>query len=44
MDPGAALFHDARFWRVDTVQPAHSQAAEGRLVLSPTTNEAKPAH
>jgi hypothetical protein len=41
-EPGEVLFYDAQFWRVETVEPAHSREADGRLIVSPTTDEAHP--
>lgn len=38
-EPGAVLFYDAHFWRVDAMEPAHSREADGRLILSPTADE-----
>lgn len=41
-EPGAVLFYAAHFWRVDAIEPAHSREADGRLIVSLTTDEAKP--
>jgi hypothetical protein len=41
-DIGEVLFHQGNFWRVDEIQPAQSAKADGRLVVSLTTDEPKP--
>lgn len=39
---GEVLFHNGHFWRVDAIEPAQSQTADGRLIVSQTTGEPKP--
>lgn len=40
---GEVIFYKGSFWRVNAIEPATSQEAEGRLVVSPTTDEPRPA-
>jgi hypothetical protein len=42
VEPGAVLFHNGHFWRVDAVEPAHAGEADSRLILSLTTDEPEP--
>lgn len=39
---GQVLFYDGHFWRVDAIEPARSGKADARLIVSLTTNAAKP--
>ena len=39
---GEILFHRGSFWRVDAIEPAQSQKAEGRLFVSLTTDAPNP--
>jgi hypothetical protein len=39
---GEVLFHKGHFWRVDAIEPAQSGEADGRLIVSLTTEEPKP--
>jgi hypothetical protein len=39
VEPGVVLFHQGSFWRVDAIEPAQSDEAEGRLLVSRTTDE-----
>jgi len=39
---GEVIFFQASFWRVDAIEAAQSQEADGRLVVSRTTDEPKP--
>ena len=39
---GDVLFHQGRFWRVDAIEQARSAEADGRLIVSPTTNVGEP--
>lgn len=41
-EPGEVLFYDAQFWRVDAIEPAHSREADGRLIVTPTTDVPQP--
>jgi hypothetical protein len=36
---GAVLFYQGRFWRVDAIEPARSREADGRLIVTLTTDE-----
>jgi hypothetical protein len=36
---GEVLFHQGRFWRVDAIEAAQSREAEGRLIVTLTTDE-----
>jgi hypothetical protein len=38
---GEVIFHEGHFWRVDAIEPARSGEADGRLIVSPTTDEPK---
>lgn len=38
---GEVLFHQGHFWRVDAIEPAQSRKADGRLIVSPTTDAPK---
>jgi hypothetical protein len=40
---GEVLFYQGHFWRVDAIEPAQSGEAEGRLIVSLTTDEPKPS-
>lgn len=40
-EPGVVLFHKGSFWHVDAVEPSQSPEADGRLVVSRTTDEPK---
>ena len=39
---GEVIFYQGSFWRVDAIEAAASQEADGRLVVSRTTDEPKP--
>lgn len=36
------IFYGGRFWHVDAVEPALSQKADGRVVMSRTTDQPNP--
>lgn len=40
-EPGEVLFHQGSFWRVDAIEPAQSPEADGRLIVTRTTDEPK---
>jgi hypothetical protein len=40
-EEGEVLFYHGGFWRVDAIQPAQSRKADGRLIVSPTTDQPK---
>jgi hypothetical protein len=39
---GQVLFHRGHFWRVDAIEPAQAAEADGRLIVSRTTDERSP--
>lgn len=39
---GEVLFHQGHFWRVEAIEPAQSRDADGRLIVTITTDEPKP--
>jgi hypothetical protein len=40
---GQMLFHRGRFWHVDAIEPAQAAEADGRLIVSQTTDEPRTA-
>jgi hypothetical protein len=40
---GEVIFWQGHFWRVDAIGPAQAPEADARLIVSPTTDEPKPA-
>jgi hypothetical protein len=40
---GEVLFYEGGFWRVDAIEPAQSPKADGRLIVTRTTDEPKSA-
>lgn len=40
--PGQVLFHRGNFWRVDAIEPAQRSNAEGRLIVSLTSDAPNP--
>ncbi|HEU5216237.1 MAG TPA: hypothetical protein VFU30_11925 [Gaiellaceae bacterium] len=39
---GEVIFHQGQFWRVDAIEQARSEEADGRLIVSHTTNVGEP--
>jgi hypothetical protein len=39
---GELIFYQGSFWRVDAIEAAASQEADGRLLVTRTTDEPKP--